>query len=62
MWPMGLLFIHELTFHTHTSVACNLWVAGLSLASVLLFISFVKFQKCILEANVTDFEILKIRM
>ena len=41
--------------------ACNLWVAGLNLASVLLFISFVEFYKCIFGANVhvIEFENLK---
>ena len=40
--------------------ASNLWVACSNHARVLFFISLVEFLKCILGANVIDFEIFKI--
>ena len=39
--------------------ARNLWVAGSNLAPVSHFIYFVKLYKCILGANVIDFDFFK---
>ena len=56
---LQFLFVpHLLTFRIEGQTD-NLWVAGTNFAPVLLFISFVEFYKCILGANVTEFENFK---